>query len=108
MSGTSAIASVLADLRGAGRFAPRPKQWANFHRDLTRGIERSEWPALPLILSAHWSTTKQEKHSRLEEHLRWADDHGRLDDAISYLLALSEEDWCPMPAEQWADQCGNL
>ena len=108
MSDISAIDNFLGDMRREGRFAPKPKQWADFHRVLTRGIDQDAWPPLPLILSAHWSTTAQEKHSRLEVHLHWAEDHGRLDDAISYLLALSEDDWCPMTADQWAIRCGDL
>ena len=103
-----AILSLLGELRATGRFAPRPKKWADFHRTLTRGIARKDWPAFPLILSAHWSTSAADKHRRLEEHLVWAGDHDRLDQAVSYLLALSDEDWRPMPAEQWTDRCGNL
>lgn len=108
MSSHHSVSKVLADLREAGRFAPRPTYWADFHRAMTRGFPRDEWPALPLILSAHWSTSAAEKHRRLEEHLAWADQHDRLDDAVNFLLTLPDEGWRPMPVDQWTFHCGDL
>ena len=104
----AAISACLAELREAGRFAPRPGKWADFHRILTRGYARESWPALPLILAAHWSTTAAQKHDRLEEHLRWAASHGRLDEAIDYLGNLTPDDWCPLSPEQWDSKAGGL
>ena len=104
----AAISMYLAELREAGRFAPRPRKWADFHDHLTRGHPRESWPALPLILAAHWSTTAAEKHERLAEHLRWAASHGRLHDTITYLRSLGPDDWSPLPIGQWDGEAGGL
>ena len=50
-------------------------------------------PPLPLILAAWWDATGLEKMLRLQEHIRWADEHGAIDKVDSYLRGLSEENW---------------
>jgi hypothetical protein len=102
------VSSLLAELRVAGRFAPRPKQWDAFFRAITRGTNRDDWPPFPLILSAHWSTTAAQKHERLAKHLRWAAERGRLEEAIAYLESLQSDDWRPLPFDRWEVSSGDL
>ena len=50
-------------------------------------------PSLPLILAAWWDSTGLEKMLRQQEHIRWADEHGVIDEVDDYLRGLSEEHW---------------
>lgn len=108
MSEKGEIEVLLTELREAGRFAPRPRQWADWFKELTRGIDRAEWPSLPLILSGHWATTAAQKSERLAEHLRWAEGREILDHAVQSLLALDPDAWRPLAIEEWTKSCGDL
>ncbi len=50
-------------------------------------------PPLPLILGAWHFTSNLEKMLRLEEHIRWAEQHGRLAEVDQFLRSLPESDW---------------
>ena len=45
-------------------------------------------PPLPLILAAWWDTSDTAKRGRFELHLRYAAEHGALDNVEQYLLHL--------------------
>lgn len=53
-------------------------------------------PAAPLILAAWHDTSVLLKMLRLEEHIKWADANGALDNVASYLKNLPETDWFHM------------
>ena len=58
-----------------------------------RRLEAEGWePSLPLILAAWWDL-RGAKMMRLEEHIRWAEQHGALEDVAAFLRGLREEDW---------------
>jgi len=54
----------------------------------------SGWdPPLPLILSAWYVSSPQQKQMRLEQHIRHAEINGQLIEIANYLTSLSEDDW---------------
>jgi hypothetical protein len=50
-------------------------------------------PALPLILAAWWEASDQQKQERLEQHVRWANDHGCMEQIAEFLHSLPESEW---------------
>ena len=55
--------------------------------------EEQGWdPPLPMILAA-WSTPKLFKRLRLEEDIRYAEQHGMLDQVDAHLHGLKPEQW---------------
>jgi len=48
---------------------------------------------MPLILSAWWDTTDEQKRDCLIRQLTWASDHGVLDRADEFLFQLPESEW---------------
>lgn len=103
-----ALRAYLGTLRAAGRFAPKPGDWNRFWKAIGKGVLQEDSPPAPLILSAHWNTSAQEKHDRLYDQLEWAREHGRLDLALSFLDELDADAWAPLPAEKWRHQSGGL
>ena len=87
--------SLRGYCRENGRFCPQPDYWNQLwkmlpdHNRKTSGV----WnPPLPLILAA-WSCTGLEKIMRLDDHIRWADEHSVIDEVDAYLRSLTEEQW---------------
>lgn len=81
------------------RVCPVPIRWNELwellpskQRKATGGWE----PSLPLILGAWHETTNLEKIARLNEHLKWAADHGSLDELRTFICSLEESDWLHM------------
>jgi glycine/D-amino acid oxidase-like deaminating enzyme len=86
---------LLTYCRENGRVCPMPQQW---HRLWDMLPEKScrgvGWePSLPLILAAWWEASDEEKKERLEAHLRWASDHGVVDQVAEFLRSLTESEW---------------
>jgi hypothetical protein len=78
-----------------GRVCPQPSLWNDFWELLPdRNREGAGWePSLPLILAAWHHSSDADKRIRLEEHIRWAEQHNGLEQASAYLRGLSESDW---------------
>ena len=103
-----AISAMVADLRAMGRFAPRPKAWDSFYKQIADGQTGVDRLPPPLILSAHWATTASDKALRLEEQLCWAARAGRLEVAMSTLRSLGDDAWRPLPLDRWPLSAGDL
>jgi len=91
----TALESLQEYCRESDRVCPVPTRWKELWEmllDRARSISASEPPA-PLILGAWSVTSNLDKRIRLDEHLRWADDQGALDEVDSFLRALPESDW---------------
>jgi hypothetical protein len=50
-------------------------------------------PALPLILGAWHYSSNLEKMARLQDHIAWASEQGKLGQVSAFLQALPESDW---------------
>ena len=72
-----------------------PQRWNALYELLpNRQRVGSGWePALPLILAAWHDTPAISKMLRLEEHIRWAAEHGALDSVEVFICSLEENDW---------------
>jgi len=72
-----------------------PMQWNEVWNLLPcRKQVGSGWePALPLILASWHDTPAIYKISRLEEHIRWAEKHGVLEEIYTFLNNLTEDQW---------------
>ncbi|MBP6013145.1 MAG: hypothetical protein KBA31_13040 [Alphaproteobacteria bacterium] len=90
----------MADLKAKGRSAPAGRLWHEFFKKVTKGIDRSERPALPLILAGSVASNAQ-KQDRLREHLFWADKHGRLEEAFALLFSTPEDGWNEGSESDW-------
>lgn len=79
------------------RLVPMPQQWSELY-GMLKGTQQNPsggWePPLPLILAAWSHTTPIEKQLRLQEHIRWAERQGQLEEITRYLHSLREEQWC--------------
>lgn len=78
-----------------GRVCPTPQEWHALWEMLPdRQRTNDGWkPPLPLILSAWWDTPALLKMIRLEEHIRYAEEHGVLDQVDAYLRSLTPDQW---------------
>lgn len=112
---TSELEELLQYVKAGDRVCPMPIEWhtlwsmlpearVSVHpRPASPGIRRplqlngSVTMALsapkPLILSAWHYSSDDAKASRLEEHIRWAFEHGKLGPVADYLLKLPVERW---------------
>lgn len=81
--------------RSNGRICPQPNRWNEMYQLLpnTRRVGNGWEPAPPLILAAWWDTPALPKMMRMEEHIRWADQHNAVLSVEDFLVALKEEDW---------------
>jgi hypothetical protein len=77
------------------RFCPLPDVWVKLWKLLPNKVQKGAGyiPSAPLILSGWWYSSDQEKSARLEEHIRWADANGVIEEVDGYLRSLSEIDW---------------
>lgn len=89
------IVQLLSQGDGGPRVCPAPGAWHALWRLLTDTRTRDAPPRdlLPLILSAWYNTTDAQKTERLLGQIRWAEDHGMLENVVAYLEALSEASW---------------
>jgi len=78
------------------RAVPLPDYWNRLYSILanTRQRPSGDWePPLPLIVGAWWHSMPIEKVLRFQEHLKWAQQEGQLEDVGRFLRSLSEESW---------------
>ena len=79
-----------------GRICPDPDSWNLLWKKLKNKKQKPSggWvPSLPLILAAWWNTSTEQKKERFHEHLKWAEDHGQLEEITNFVLELNEDDW---------------
>jgi hypothetical protein len=75
---------VLDISRKNGRVCPQPRKWVDFTQLIWQRGD-NEKIAAPLILAAWWDTPVLSKILRVEEQLRYAERHNRLQIAKQYL-----------------------
>lgn len=83
----------LAKKKTLGLSAPAGTSWIGLFELITHGLPEHEWPYLPLILNGAAFSSDSSKQRRLKEHLMFADEHGRLDEALTYLASLNSNCW---------------
>ena len=80
-----------------GYVCPEPRSWDQLHRMLGRDAP------VPAILSAWYVAPPISKAQILDSQLRWAEEHGQLEEADRFLRGLRDRDWLHWPREhvQW-------
>ena len=91
----TSLQQLLLEVDRQGRICPQPAQWGRLWKLLPdrQHVDNGWQPPLPLILGAWWQASDSEKRERFELHLRWADQHGSLEDVTTYLKTLEPDDW---------------
>lgn len=90
------LESLIAYCSDKNRAVPNPDQWNSLFRMLknTKQKPTGGWePPLPLILGAWWHSMPIEKVLRFQEHLRWADQEGQIDEIGTFLRSLKDDEW---------------
>jgi hypothetical protein len=87
--------TLIAYCREKERVCPQPLKWYALWELLPerRQIGARWEPPAPLILGAWHHASNLEKMRRFAEHIEWAEEHGILPDASTFLRTLSEKDW---------------
>ena len=91
------IESLWEFCTAENRLVPMPPQWNELYGMLknTRQKPSGGWePPLPLILGAWHHSMPIEKQLRFQEHIRWAEAQGQLEEVGAFLRSLPEEQWC--------------
>ena len=86
------IDDYLVALSERGLAAPSGIHWHRFYKYITRDYERDEWPRNPLILGGAIASP-EDKQERLREHLIWAGQRDRLDEALAVLDRVQAKGW---------------
>ena len=89
------VDSLIAYCRVNERVCPKPTLWNSLWESLPnrKRIGLGWEPPAPLILAAWHETPAMLKMGRLEEHIKWADQHGAMGEIAAFLRGLKEEDW---------------
>ena len=89
------LEDLLAYTKADGRICPMPEYWNQLWEMLPNKIRVGMgWkPSLPLILAAWHETPSISKILRLDEHIRYAAEHGALNEVDVYLRSLKSEQW---------------
>ena len=89
------LKALLEYVDAEGRICPLSRQWDRLWEMLPdkKRVGRDWEPPLPLTLTVWWETPLLAKKQRLERHLRYAAEHGVLDEVDSYLRGLKPEEW---------------
>jgi hypothetical protein len=88
------VETLVAFCRQDKRVCPLPLLW-NQLWEMLPGRQRGGhgWhPAAPLILAAWHETSALAKMLRLTDHIRWAAQHGALEQIANFLRELNEKD----------------
>jgi hypothetical protein len=89
------VEEILNSIASNGRVCPQPPQWNALWEMLPeRKSVGGGWePALPFILAAWWDSSDSTKRERFVQHLKYANDHGALNNVANYLASLTDEQW---------------
>ena len=91
----------LERIKSEHRSSPTGSAWYDFYKRLYQTAPNAKnKPLMPFILAAS-AESAASKFGRLREQLRWAYDHGVLDDAIRWLDECPLEKWDTCPPHQW-------
>lgn len=93
------LEQLLLETASNGRVCPQPAHWNELWKLLPdrKRVDGGWDPPLPLILGAWASTSDAEKRERFELHLRWAAQHGALQQVADYLNTLQPGNWHTAP-----------
>ncbi len=78
------------------RVCPNPNSWNLLWKKLKnkKQVETGGWdPSAPLILSAWWHSSSNQKKKRFHEHLKWADKQNQIEEISTFVMELKEGDW---------------
>ena len=89
------LEALIEYVKSDGRICPMPDCWNHLWEILPDKKQvGSGWePSLPLILAAWSDTPHLAKILRFHEHIRYAAEHGVLDEADSFLRGLKQDQW---------------
>ncbi len=86
---------ILREVTKDGRVCPQPDHW-NRLWEMLPGRRRHgiSWePPLPFIPAAWWESSDSVKRERLNMHIRWAQEHGALEQVAQFIFSLKPEGW---------------
>lgn len=91
----SSLNQILQYVKAESRVCPVPDKWTELWELLPdRKKHGAGWdPPMPLILAAWHHTSDAEKRGRLALHIKYAADHGVLNQVESMLTGLSPDQW---------------
>lgn len=89
------LSEVIQEIEKDGRICPQPDKWHKLWEMLPNKKRKGAgWePPLPLILAAWYDAPIILKKIRIQEHIKWAETHGMLEDVYNFLKSLKPEDW---------------
>jgi len=90
------LRSLLEYVKADERVYPMPTLWTAFWQILIKRHKETgegEEPATPLILPVWSSSTAEQKREVLASQIKYASDHGILDEADRFLRRLSANRW---------------
>ena len=89
------LEALLEYVKADGRICPDRTSWDRLWDMLPdkKHVGRDWQPPRPLPLAVWWETPLQAKTLRLEEHIRYAAEHGALDEVDTYLRGLRTDEW---------------
>lgn len=89
------LEALLEYVKADDRICPMPAHWDRLWEMLPdkKRVGREWIPPLPLTLTVWWETPLMAKILRLDKHIRYAAEHGALDEVNSYLRGLKPEEW---------------
>lgn len=89
------LKSLLEYVKADGRICPMPDYWNKLWEMLPdkKHIGREWKPPMPLTLAVWWETPLETKTMRLDRHIRYAAEHGILDEVDAYLRGLRSDQW---------------
>ena len=90
------VDNAVERLEKSGRVCPLPRYWHTLYKMLPGKVKmkgRAHEPRLPLVLSAWWYSTEEEKFERFKEHLICAEAHGASQEVLDFLADLPDERW---------------
>ena len=98
----SDIVDTLADFKKRGLSSPAGIHWERLRKLILQysQVDDDERLPNPLILGGAIASHTH-KHERLAEQLAWAERHGCLNEALSYLKLLPEEHWNRSRGDDW-------
>jgi hypothetical protein len=91
----ASLDEVLAEVTSNGRICPQPIKWNELWELLpNKQRQGAGWnPPVPLILAAWHETPHLMKMIRFQEHIRWANTHGKLEQINDFIRSLKQEEW---------------
>jgi len=89
------LEALLEYVKADGRICPTRYHWDLLWEMLPdkKHVGRNWVPPPPLTLAVWWETPLLAKTLRLDRHIRYAAEHGALDEVDSYLRGLKHDEW---------------